>query len=76
MMSLGLRSLVLGALLLAPVVGLPARADTVASVPHRGIYDIGLKSAQDRSGITSAQGRMVIEVQGGSCEDGPSISAW
>jgi EipB-like len=68
MMSLGLRSLVLGALLLAPVVGLPARADTVALVPHRGIYDIGLKSAQDRSGITSAQGRMVIEVQGGSCE--------
>src|SRR5262245_50224715 len=66
--ALLLRSLLLGAFLLAPLLGPPARADTAALVPHRGIYDIGLKSAQDRSGITSAQGRMVIEVQGGSCE--------
>jgi hypothetical protein len=65
---LSLRSFAVGVLLLPSLVGLPARADTTALVPHRGIYDIGLKSAQDRSGITSAQGRMVIEVQGGSCE--------
>ncbi|MFO1090139.1 MAG: cell envelope integrity EipB family protein [Hyphomicrobiales bacterium] len=46
----------------------PARADAAALVPHRAVYDLSLKSAQDKSGITSAQGRMVIEVKGGTCE--------
>ena len=66
--ALRLRSLLLGAFVLPTFVDLPALAGTAALVPHRGIYDIGLKSARDQSGITSAQGRMVIEVQGGSCE--------
>jgi hypothetical protein len=63
-----LRSLILGAFVLAIPLAASARADTFALVPHRAIYDIGLKSAEERSGITAAQGRMVIEVQGGSCE--------
>jgi hypothetical protein len=46
----------------------PAHADVAALVPHRGVYDLSLKRADDKSGITGAQGRMVIEVKGGTCE--------
>ena len=34
---------------------------------HRAVYDISLKFAEDRSGITGANGRMVIELSGGEC---------
>jgi hypothetical protein len=37
-------------------------------VPHRAVYDISLKSAEERSGIDGAQGRMVIEFLGSGCE--------
>jgi hypothetical protein len=46
----------------------PAIADVAALVPHRGVYDLSLKRADDKSGITGAQGRMVIELKGGTCE--------
>lgn len=36
--------------------------------PHRAVYDISLKSAEERSGIKGAQGRMVIEFLGSGCE--------
>lgn len=35
---------------------------------HRAVYDISLKSAEDRSGISGAKGRMVIEFSGSGCE--------
>lgn len=35
---------------------------------HRAVYDISLKKAEDRSGITGVRGRMVIELTGNSCE--------
>lgn len=46
----------------------PAFADAAALAPHRGVYDLSLKRADDKSSITGAQGRMVIEVKGGTCE--------
>jgi hypothetical protein len=46
----------------------PALADAAALAPHRGVYDLSLKRADDKSSITGAQGRMVIEVKGGTCE--------
>lgn len=47
---------------------MPALADPAALVPHRAIYDLSLKRADDKSSINGAQGRMVIEVKGGTCE--------
>jgi hypothetical protein len=35
---------------------------------HRAVYDISLKSAEERSGISGARGRMVIEFAGSKCE--------
>lgn len=35
---------------------------------HRAVYDISLKSAEDRSGISGAKGRMVIEFSGSGCD--------
>ncbi|MEZ5811474.1 MAG: cell envelope integrity EipB family protein [Rhizobiaceae bacterium] len=35
---------------------------------HRAVYDIALKQANDRSGITGVAGRMVYEFNGSACE--------
>ena len=35
--------------------------------PHRAVYDISLSRADQGSGVSSAAGRMVFEVTGGSC---------
>ena len=35
---------------------------------HLAVYDLTLDHAEDRSGITSAAGRMVVDVKGGPCE--------
>jgi hypothetical protein len=35
---------------------------------HLAVYDLSLANAEDRSGITSATGRMVIEVDGSPCD--------
>ena len=39
-----------------------------ALLPHRAVYDLELKNASDRSGITGLKGRMVYEFNGSSCE--------
>jgi len=49
-----------------PVTGASAAGPFLA--PHRAVYDISLKSAEERSGIKGAQGRMVIEFLGSGCE--------
>ncbi len=36
--------------------------------PHRAVYDVALKDASDRSGITELRGRMVYEFDGSACE--------
>ncbi len=35
---------------------------------HRAVYDLELKSAKERGGIRGVDGRMVIEMEGSSCE--------
>ena len=37
-------------------------------VPHRAVYDLELKNASDRSGITALTGRMVYEFNGSACD--------
>ena len=58
-----------GALIVATGVcfTLPAAAASPLAA-HRAVYDISLKSAEDRSGISGAKGRMVIEFSGDGCE--------
>lgn len=55
-----------GACLAAVVVGGAASASTLA--PHRAVYDLELKDASERSGITGMYGRMVYEFNGSACE--------
>lgn len=45
---------------------LAASASTL--IPHRAVYDLELKNASDRSGITGLKGRMVYEFNGSACE--------
>ncbi len=50
-----------------------ARAQSAPSLkdiisPHRAVYDISLSRADQGSGVSSASGRMVFEVTGGSCD--------
>ena len=45
----------------------PAQAARVLA-PHRAVYDLTLKDASDRSGITGLSGRMVYEFNGSACE--------
>lgn len=37
-------------------------------VPHRAVYDLELKDASERSGISGMYGRMVYEFNGSACE--------
>ncbi|THK40112.1 DUF1849 family protein [Ensifer sp. MPMI2T] len=43
-------------------------ADASVLAPHRAVYDLELKNASDRSGISSMYGRMVYEFNGSACE--------
>ncbi len=52
---------------------LPAPPAENTPVPHRAIYRIDLAESETRSGITGADGRMVFEVAGNSC-DGYTMS--
>lgn len=51
----------------APAVITSAVAGQVLA-PHRAVYDLDLKNASDRSGISGISGRMVYEFNGSSCE--------
>lgn len=46
----------------------PAAAATPQIANHRAIYEMSLANSSERSGITSVQGRMVLEFAGTSCE--------
>lgn len=52
--------------------GLQAGGVSAASanilVPHRAVYDLELKDASERSGISGMYGRMVYEFNGSACE--------
>ncbi len=57
---------------IALCVSAPAAATTAFAgqilAPHRAVYDLDLKDASDRSGISGISGRMVYEFNGSSCE--------
>ena len=58
------------ALSCAAVLALPvasARAATVTLVPHRAVYDLALDHVQGASGVESAHGRIVFELEGAAC---------
>ncbi|MDZ7823366.1 MAG: cell envelope integrity EipB family protein [Ahrensia sp.] len=40
----------------------------VMLAPHRAVYEVKLKEASDRSGITGMNGRIVYEFRGSACE--------
>ena len=48
--------------------GTASAASATALIPHRAVYDLELKNASDRSGITALKGRMVYEFNGSVCE--------
>ena len=52
----------------AVTAGASAAASASALLPHRAVYDLELKNASDRSGITGLKGRMVYEFNGSACE--------
>ncbi|HTV68849.1 MAG TPA: cell envelope integrity EipB family protein [Rhizobiaceae bacterium] len=59
--------LFLASLAASTVLAAPAQAARVLA-PHRAVYDLSLKDASDRSGITGLSGRMVYEFNGSACE--------
>lgn len=48
------------------IVAIPASA--VQLVPHRIVYDLALKEATSRSGISALSGRIVYEFRGSKCD--------
>jgi len=46
----------------------PSGAAAQALAPHRAVYDVGLRDASDRSGITGMNGRIVYEFRGSVCD--------
>lgn len=58
-----------GSVCLAAMTALGAGAVNASGLaPHRAVYDLELKDASDRSGISSMYGRMVYEFNGSACE--------
>ncbi|MDK1388121.1 cell envelope integrity EipB family protein [Sinorhizobium sp. 8-89] len=58
-----------GSVCFAAMVSLDAAAANASALaPHRAVYDLELKDASDRSGISSMYGRMVYEFNGSACE--------
>lgn len=60
--------LILAATLYAPFAATPATAGANLLVPHRAVYDLALDHANERSGITGINGRMVYEFAGSACD--------
>ncbi|TPN29917.1 cell envelope integrity EipB family protein [Mesorhizobium sp. B1-1-6] len=60
--------LVFHAVLLSAVFSIGPAFAVPALQAHRAVYDLTLKKADDRSGITGITGRMVYEFNGSACE--------
>ena len=56
------------AVLLSAVIPIVPAFAVPALQAHRAVYDLTLKKASDRSGITGISGRMVYEFNGSACE--------
>lgn len=61
-------AIVLAALVSTGSLMTVAEAGTAMLATHRAVYDLTLKSASERSGITQMAGRMVYEFNGSACE--------
>ena len=59
--------LLAGASLCGVTAGSAFAATAAGLVPHRAVYDLELKEASDRSGISGMYGRMVYEFNGSDC---------
>ncbi len=57
-----------GLMLAQPGVAAASEADGPGLQAHLAVYDLTLANASDRSGIISAAGRMVVDLDGGPCE--------
>lgn len=64
MFRLRAAAVLLASVAASPAAALPA-ADALA--PHRAVYDLTLKEANERAGIAGIYGRMVYEFKGSSC---------
>jgi len=62
-----LKHMIAVAVVAAAVCG-QALAGNIVIAPHRAIYDLTLKKASERAGLSSVEGRMAIEIGGSSCE--------
>ncbi|MDO6964070.1 cell envelope integrity EipB family protein [Rhizobium alvei] len=68
-MNLRVKILVASTALGVAAGALPATAQGVSGlVPHRAVYNLELKDANERAGITAMFGRMVYEFTGSECE--------
>lgn len=59
---------ILAAALCAPFAATAAEAHAGALAPHRAVYDLALDNANERSGVTGINGRMVYEFAGSACD--------
>lgn len=55
-------------ILASAILGGTAWAGNIVIAPHRAVYDLALKKASDRAGLSSVEGRMAIEIGGSSCD--------
>lgn len=58
----------LAATLCAPFAATAGEAHAGTLIPHRAVYDLALENANERSGITGINGRMVYEFAGSACD--------
>ncbi|MCK5749753.1 MAG: cell envelope integrity EipB family protein [Oricola sp.] len=62
------RTIALAAICLSSTYALPSFAMPQTLAPHRAVYDVALKEASDRSGISGMDGRIVYEFLGSVCD--------
>jgi len=63
-----IRTIALTAICLASTYAVPSVALPQTLAPHRAVYDVALKDASDRSGISGMEGRIVYEFLGSVCD--------
>ena len=61
-------TIALATICLSSAFALPSFAMPQTLAPHRAVYDVALKDASDRSGISGMNGRIVYEFLGSVCD--------
>lgn len=65
---MGGRNLVAGAMALLAAQAASAQGTPPPLAPHRAVYDLELREAEERAGIEAIYGRMVFEFTGAACK--------